>query len=195
MERQLYLANLLGVERVDKHERYLGLPTFVGRNKTAAFGYLKEKLTKKVVSWREKLLSGAGKEILIKAVAQTVPNYVMNCYMLPTGMCEDLQQLCAGFWWGDSEEKQKIHWQSWDRLCVPKMEGGMGFKNLHWFNLAMLAKQGWRILKNPNSLIARLYKAVYYPNGDFSNAELGDRPSFPFCSIWEARDVLLRGLH
>ncbi|XP_040361720.1 uncharacterized protein LOC121049178 [Rosa chinensis] len=74
------------------------------------------------------------------------------------------------------------------------MEGGMGFKNLHWFNLAMLAKQGWRILKNLESLIARLYKAVYYPEGDFSTVELGDRPSFPFCSICEARNVLLCGI-
>lgn len=92
------MADLLGVQRVGKHERYLGLPTYVGRTKTATFSYLKEKMTTKVVSWRAKLLSGAGKEILIKAVAQTVPNYVMNCYKLPIGLCEDLQQLCAGLW-------------------------------------------------------------------------------------------------
>ncbi|XP_024200495.1 uncharacterized protein LOC112203810 [Rosa chinensis] len=59
MDRQLYLADILGVQRVDKHEKYLGLPTHVGRSKTAAFAYLKEKLTKKVASWRAKLLSGA----------------------------------------------------------------------------------------------------------------------------------------
>ncbi|XP_024200456.1 uncharacterized protein LOC112203766 [Rosa chinensis] len=59
MGKQNYLANLLGVQRVDKHERYLGLPTYVGRSKTAAFNYLKEKLTKKVISWRATLLSGA----------------------------------------------------------------------------------------------------------------------------------------
>lgn len=39
-----------------------------------------------------------------------------------------------------ADEKKKIHWRSWNRLCVPKREGGMGFKNLHWFDLAMLAK-------------------------------------------------------
>ncbi|KAL6225497.1 hypothetical protein ACLB2K_004347 [Fragaria x ananassa] len=59
MDKQLELAEILGVERVEKHDRYLGLPTHVGRKKTASFNYLKEKLTKKVVSWRAKLLSGA----------------------------------------------------------------------------------------------------------------------------------------
>ncbi|KAL6143754.1 hypothetical protein ACLB2K_054449 [Fragaria x ananassa] len=126
MDKQLELAEILGVERVEKHDRYLGLPTHVGRKQTASFNYLKKKLTKKVVSWRAKLLSGAGKEILIKAVAQTVPMYVMNCYLLPIGFCDDLHQLCAGLWWGDTEEKNKIHWRSWERLCVPKHEAELG---------------------------------------------------------------------
>ncbi|PRQ44344.1 hypothetical protein RchiOBHm_Chr3g0478201 [Rosa chinensis] len=133
MDRQLYLADILGVQRVDKHEKYLGLPTHVGRSKTAAFAYLKEKLTKKVVSWRAKLLSGVGKEILIKSVAQSVPMYVMNCYMHPLGLCDDMHQVCAGFWWGDSEDKNKIHWRSWERLCVPKKEGA-GFRDTPSFS-------------------------------------------------------------
>ncbi|KAL6136612.1 hypothetical protein ACLB2K_061907 [Fragaria x ananassa] len=194
MDKQLELAEILGVERVEKHDRYLGLPTHVGRKKTASFNYLKEKLTKKVVSWRAKLLSGAGKEILIKDVAQTVPMYVMNCYLLPVGFCDDLHQLCASLWWGDTEEKNKIHWRSWERLCVPKHEGGLGFKNLHWFNLAMLAKQGWRLIQNSNSLIASLYKAIYFSTGDFFSAELGSRPSFSWRSILSARKVLTQGL-
>lgn len=71
-------------------------------------------------------------------------------------------------------DKKKIHWRSWERLCLTKHEGGLGFKNLHAYNLAMLAKQGWRLIKNPNTLIARLYKAKYHPHCSFLNAELGD---------------------
>jgi hypothetical protein len=70
----------------------------------------------------------------------------------------------------------------------------MGFKNLHAYNLAMLAKQGWRILTNPISLIARLYKAVYFPNGNFLNAAMGDSPSFSWRSIVNARHILQAGL-
>lgn len=122
------MADIIGVQCVEDHGKYLGLPIHFGRSKTAIFDFLKEKLTNKLVSWRSKLLSSAGKKILIKVVAQTVPLYVMNCYMLPLGLCDDLHQLCAQFFWGSTEEKKKIYWRSWDRMCLSKEEGGMVLK-------------------------------------------------------------------
>ena len=103
--------------------------------------------------------------------------------MLPLSLCDDLQQLCAQFFWGSTKETRKIHWRSWDRMCLSKSKGGMGFKNLHAYNLAMLVKQGWRLIVNLNSLIARLYKALYFSTGNFLSADLGDAPSFSWRSI------------
>lgn len=85
------MATILGVQCVEEHDKYLGLPIHIGRSKVAIFAYLKEKLTKKLISWSTKLLTSAGKEILIKVVAQAVSQYVMNCYMLPLSLCDDLQ--------------------------------------------------------------------------------------------------------
>ncbi|XP_024178139.1 uncharacterized protein LOC112184080 [Rosa chinensis] len=194
MDRQNKFASILGVTRVDDHDRYLGLPLRVGRSKTAIFEYIKEKLTKKLINWKAKILSCAGKEILIKAVAQTMPLYAMNCYLLPRGLCVDIHKLCASFFWGDTNEKKKIHWRNWDKLCLTKKEGGMEFKNLYAYNLAMLAKQGWRLVTNPTSLIARLFKARYFPNCSFWEAGLGDSPSFSWRSILNGRPVLKAGI-
>ena len=46
-------------------------------------------------------------------------------------------------------------WLSWDKLCESKECGGMGFKELKYFNLALLAKQGWRLQIGHNSLLYR----------------------------------------
>lgn len=69
-------------------------------------------------------------------------------------------------------------WLSWDKMCLPKEEVGLGFQDLKAFNLLLLAKQGWRLQTCTNTLLHRLYKARYFPNGDFLTAELGNHPSF-----------------
>lgn len=129
MTKQNRLASLLAVQREDEHDRYLGLPLRVGRSKTAIFEYIKEKLTKRLISWKAKILSCAGK--------QTMTFYAMNCCLLPKGQCDDIHQLRAAFFRGDTDEKKK--WRIWKRMRLTKQDGGMGFKNLYAYNLAMLA--------------------------------------------------------
>ena len=46
------------------------------------------------------MLSRAGKEVLIKAVAQSIPTYTMGVFLLPAKLCDELDSLCARFWWG-----------------------------------------------------------------------------------------------
>jgi hypothetical protein len=58
----------------------------------------------------------------------------------------------------------------------------------------MLAKQGWRFIQNPTSLTAQIFKVKYYPRGDFLGAALGNRPSYVWRSIWQARELLSQGL-
>ncbi|KAL6183929.1 hypothetical protein ACLB2K_045339 [Fragaria x ananassa] len=106
-----------------------------------------------------------------------------------------MHSLLAKFWWGDNEGDKKIHWLAWDRLCKPKSEGGMGFRNLIYFNRALLAKQGWRILSRPEALVTRLLRAKYFPQSNFMQASLGSDPSFVWRSLLVGRDeVLKRGM-
>lgn len=66
----------------------------------------------------------------------------------------------------------------------------MGFKELGQFNLAMLAKQGRRLLNNNNHLVTRLMKARYYPNSYFLNATLGYNPNYMWRSILAVQDIV-----
>ena len=99
-DRRDSIKNMLGVTEVRHYEKYLGLPSLVGRNKKSSFNYIKERVWRKLQGWEEKLISQAGREVLIKAVVQAIPTYTMNCFKLPIGFCEALEGLIRRFWWG-----------------------------------------------------------------------------------------------
>ena len=54
-------------------------------------------MANKVSRWKEKLLTHAGKEVLIKSVAQAVPSYTMSCFLLPKKLCEELTRMIGQF--------------------------------------------------------------------------------------------------
>ena len=97
------------------------------------------------------------------------------------------------YWWGQTRNEKKIHWINWKRLCTPKNRDGMGFRDIHAFNFAMLPKQAWRLVTGSHSLFYRVYKARYFPGCSFMDAKLGHNPSFVWRSLLAARDVIRVG--
>ena len=78
-------------------------------------------------------------------------------------------------------------------MCFLKVDGGMGFRNFKAFNQAMLAKQAWRILSNPSSLVTWVLKSKYFPTSDVLNAKLGSLPSYSWRSIHGNLEVIRKG--
>lgn len=72
--------------------------------------------------------------------------------------------MVTNFWWGQQREEKRIHWKAWLKMCDPKSKGGLGFRDLESFNMALLAKQGWRVLNSPDSLLAKILKSKYFPS-------------------------------
>jgi len=69
----------------------------VGRNKRNTFNDIKEKIGKKLVGWKEKMLSKVEKEVLIKVVAQAILTYTMSCFKIPDSLCEELTSMIRNF--------------------------------------------------------------------------------------------------
>ena len=79
-------------------------------------------------------------------------------------------------------------------MCEPKSKGGMGFKNLKLFNLALLAKQGWRLRVGHDSLVYRVLKVKYFSMCDFIDVTIGKNPSYTWRSIMAAQQQVQDGL-
>lgn len=59
--------------------------------------------------------------------------------------------------WDSSDSSNKTHWISWDELCQQKSQRGLGFQDFALFNQSILAKQAWRIVFQPASLVAKFF--------------------------------------
>lgn len=184
----------VGVQDDTLHDTYLGMPTWVGRSPSNSFNFLTGRLWKQLNGWSDRPLSRAGKEVLLKAVAQAIPTYVMSCFQIPVGVCEKLRKPISNFWWGVDNGKKKVHWKSWDWLSSPKYLGGMGFRDMAIFNQAMLGKQCWRLLTEPHSLCARVMKGRYFPDGDFWSAQCPRSSSYTWRSIMHGKKLLQQGI-
>jgi len=137
--------DILCVQVVVGTGKYLGLPSMIGRDRNATFAYIKDCVWQKINFCSGKCLSKAGREVMIKSVLQATPSYVMSIFHLPATLINSIKKMMNSFWWGHGITTHRgIHWMSWEKLSAPKMHGGMGFKDLIAFNLAMLGKQGWK---------------------------------------------------
>lgn len=131
------------------------------------------RVRKKLEGWREKFLSQAGKELLLQAVVHAIPTYSMSVFKLPKTLCKQLNSLMNNFWWNQNRESRGVTWLNWKRLGLAEQQGGMGLRDIEVFNLALLAKQGWR-LQYPESLVAKIMREKYFSSDSFLMASVGN---------------------
>ncbi|KAL8156414.1 hypothetical protein AgCh_001488 [Apium graveolens] len=188
------VCHKLGVRETETPGRYLGVPMCVGRNKAGEFDFLVKKVDDKLQNWNNQIISRHGKVTLLKTAAQSIPNFWMQLFLIPNTVSDKIEKRMNAFWWGKGETNGGIKWLSWDRMCTIKEEGGLGFRKLNEFNIAMLAKQSWRLMVESNPLVSKLMKARYYPNSNFLNASLGSNPSYLWRSLMETQETMKRGV-
>lgn len=163
MEVRQIVITQLGIHSSNELERYLGLPSLVGKRKKESFQAFKDKMKQRIDNWCMRLLSQGGKEIFIKSVLQVIPTYSMAYFFITEDIMWWNGRHCSQVLVAKGTWKKGIHWCLWRNMCSLKEVGGMGFRIFCQFNVVLLAKQGWSLINNPSSLLARVFKAKYYP--------------------------------
>lgn len=131
----------LGVQVDDGKGIYLEMPYMVGMPKNEVFSFLNDRI------WHK--LNRLHRERGIKLVIQAMPTYIMSRFQLTKRLYKDVRLLIRNFWWDGNGKEREVCLQRWEILCDRKA-GSMGFNDMPPFNLALLAKQGWRLIKYLN---------------------------------------------
>jgi hypothetical protein len=157
---------------------------------------IKGRVQKILDGWKERFLSKGGNKILIKTVIQAIPTYSMSIFLLPKQLCSTLNGLINRFLCGHQHNNHRTAWVGWEKLDKLKKSGGLGFRNLEVFNVALLAicKAGVEIVKGPEFFGGSNSSRKVLPERFFLTAQLGRAPSLAWRSIHSARGVLERGL-
>jgi len=123
--------------------------------------------------WRSKTLSQAGKSILIKVVASSIPSYSMSSFLLPDELCHKLDMAFKNLWWGFPKDKShNLSLKSWNSLCLPKDQGGLGFRLMKDINISLISKLGWNLLVDHDCLWVSLFKNKYFKYGNLLTSAL-----------------------
>lgn len=89
---------ILDIPRETRSDKYLGLPVYIDCSKTKVSEHLKQRVWKRIQGWKERFLSRAGKETLIKSTAQAIPTYAMSCFDITKSLCDDISMMINRFW-------------------------------------------------------------------------------------------------
>ena len=190
-----HLCNILGVSSTPDLGKYLGFPLKLNGRNSRDYNFIVEKVQNKLTSWKAKLLSPAGRIVLVQSVTSSIPAYYMQSTALPSSTCSELDRLNRNFLWGSSSDKRKMHMVGWNKVCRPRNEGGLGLYAAKPRNIALLAKLNWRLFHEKDALWAKTLLAKYCPHGPL---DISDRLKKSGSCIWRGikmgNDVFKQGI-
>jgi ribonuclease HI len=182
---QRHVSDILGFNRSSLPSKYLGIPLIDNALRNSSWEQLLSSFTKRLSSWTFRVLNLPSRLILLQAVLQALPIYTFSALAAPKFVLTTIKILQRNFLWQGLNTGKKIALISWDKLCQPKAQGGLGLRDPSIMNKVLSAKIWWRWLKNPKDLWARLWRRKYAP--DVAEKNLirwnGDNPG---SLIWAA---------
>ncbi|XP_026384293.1 uncharacterized protein LOC113279856 [Papaver somniferum] len=132
------LAQDVNMNIVSDSEKYLGAPLLLGHSKIKSFDHIVQSFEARLGNYVSTTLNQASRSTLIKSVLNSLPSYQMGCFKIPTTLIDKLESLQMNFWWSH-RAKKGIKFIAWDNINKSKDLGGLGFRNLETFNVALIS--------------------------------------------------------
>ncbi|XP_062080350.1 uncharacterized protein LOC133785111 [Humulus lupulus] len=151
---------------------YLGVPMRPTKWKHEDCEVIIQKFRLKIQNWASRHLSFAGRIQPINLVLLGLRNYWMSIFVLPQSIVKEIEKICQGFLWGSSGQRSKLHIPSWQKVCLPKAYGGLGFREGAIWNRAVLAKYVWVVSAKPDLLWVKWIHSIYLKGVNFWNYDL-----------------------
>ncbi|GJV90198.1 putative RNA-directed DNA polymerase [Tanacetum coccineum] len=148
--------------------KYLGVPLISSRLLNRDCKILVEQATNRIGDWKNKSLSFAGRLQLCKSVISSMHVYWASVLMIPQG-------------------KAKV---SWEVTCLPKCEGGLGLRNLHIFNYALMTTHIWNIVSSKDSLWVRWIHTYKLQGRSFWDVPVKSDMSWGWRKLLQLREIV-----
>ncbi|GKV24110.1 hypothetical protein SLEP1_g33762 [Rubroshorea leprosula] len=141
--------------------KYLGIPIGGNHRRISMWQPLLDSFKKKLTRWKGRHLSLGGRITLINSVLTSLPVFLMSVYLIPKGTLKAIDRIRKSFLWGGEGEKKKINWVNWKKVCTPKDYGGLGVRDLGYFNLSLMGKWWGRLVAIEEGLWRRVIASKY----------------------------------
>lgn len=171
---------------------------FSHKDKNKAYEFILNKFRSKLTTIKANKLNHAGRLTYIKSVLASIPIYYMSTVLFSKTFVEKITAIIRKFWWTGVQEdshSSPIAFRSWEDICQPKENGGLGVRDLHTVNRSLLLHAAlhaaWNIANNNNPFLTNILKAKYFHASSFWTAEpVGPRSIF-WSSILQVKKDLI----
>jgi hypothetical protein len=158
--------------------KYLGVPLHYNKLRREDLQTLIEKIIKRIAGWRGKLLTQAGRLLLIKTCLASIPVYLLSLFKFPRREIDLINSHMANCFWDDYEGHKKLHLANWHLICMKKQYGGLGVPCLKDLNLFLLGSWVKRFIRDEGKLWKNLVEKKYCSHGNIFYAD--NRHASPF---------------
>lgn len=158
------IVGILKVKKIRLDDKYLGGPLFTNKSKIVCFENLIQNML---------------------AVLESIPSYNMTTFILSKEITKKATGIIRDFWWGKTGVTKGVYMKGWNKLSKSKEKGGNGLKDLDKMNLSLIAKNGWRLFKQPKAVYAKTMKGKYYPNFNPFHATCNENSSWSWKEVYK----------